>query len=130
MHKRDATMPVILTSSRTDKGTTMKYHMSFFVPLNDKVADYLMLWRKHTIEEREYWLNLQKEAAKEKDFPLAKYCSEQSKEWLKCYRAVCLLIPYYCATPLPGDCPERNTYDFPPELFPYLEEIEMSASAL
>lgn len=102
----------------------------FLTDRNDlsEPSKYLLEKRKEAIAEREYWIALQKEAAKDKDFDLAKFCKGEASEWMKWYRAACWLIPHVCDYPYPGDCPYRDFYEAPEELFPQLCMLENIAS--
>lgn len=122
-------MPVELQGNRTATAKEYGYVKKFYpwflhMTPTDKMIAYLVQERKQAIVNRETWLVIQKEAGKEGNRELAKFCKEEAAEALKWYRAACLLIGWVGHTPLPGDCPTRDPYEWPPELWPYLTHLE------
>lgn len=77
-------------------------------------GDDLLAIRKEQIALRDECLALQKKYGKD-DRELAKYYSNEAREALKVYRAVCMLIPYWVANPS-KDCPVVHRLDWPIEL--------------
>jgi hypothetical protein len=97
--------------------------MSVSPCIGDAAAEYLLTQRKCWLRQNEDMKAFQKLCAQSGDRDGARFFKDEAAYAMKFYRAACLLIPHVAAE-FPGDCVQRDPYDFPPELFPYLVHLE------
>lgn len=88
------------------------------VTWNEEHVAWALNWRKQLREDREECLKAQKEAAKAKDYDLARYWSDVAKQRMTDYRAICLVLGHIGWDELPGDCEWRDYLEWPKELAP------------
>jgi len=94
--------------------TVQKYRLPYGFD-GEAAADRMASLRIRFMRERDEMLTLQKTAAKSGDRETARFFSDEAKDRLKLYRAVCLALPWV-AGDAPGDCLLKDPYDFPIEL--------------
>lgn len=116
------------TSPRDDSKTSVhKWRLSAYLPQDSGMLEALQSLRKRFARERDEMIGLQKECGARGDRDGARFFKEEASDRLKLYRAACLIIPYFDVAPS-GDCPVRDMWGWPPELFPALNMIEALAT--
>lgn len=109
------------------KGEVLKCRIGWTVPLSSETADALLKIRREAIAQREEMLSYQKQCGKSGDREGARFFKEEAADWMKYYRAACLLIPYHTSDH-PGDCKYMREWDWPPDLFDHLDRVMSLAS--
>jgi hypothetical protein len=111
---------IYITPDRRDKGSVTKCKVPEWMTL---CPEKLAAARKAEIVLRDEMLAFQKEAGKNGDRAGAKFFKDEASEYMKRYRAACLLVPHYVAGDYPGDCKYVDAYNWPPDLFGALNAV-------
>ena len=98
-----------------------RYRLSYEF-IGADVADEVNATRIYYARHRDEMLAFQKECGAHGDKEGAKFFKDEARDALRHYRAACLLLPWVSGD-LPGDCPEREPFYFPEELFGALEFV-------
>jgi hypothetical protein len=94
--------------------------------IGEDVANRIAEMRKHFARERDATLVFQKECGARRDSEGARFFKEESRHYMKLYRACCLLLPWV-ANDYPGDCELRDPYEWGEELFDALDYVALTA---
>lgn len=129
MSERPPGVHVVIKSTRNGKDCfgepVWKYVLPKYVSFDLTKVDAM---RRSAIVRRDEWLALQKEFSAKRDVEAAKFCKAEATDALKEYRAACLVLGLLLCEP-PGDCPERQEWDWPVELASWLDRVVMGGEA-
>lgn len=114
-------MPLYWTMPRNgDKESVQKYTLPVFFELCPVKLNSL---RKDAIIGRDQMSAFKDQCMKQRDINGARFFKEEAADYMKEYRAACILLPWY-SQDVGGDCLLRDLYEIGPELFPYLLRAE------
>jgi hypothetical protein len=111
----------IQTSRADDKKQVRKYHIARYMNGYYR-ADAINAQRLRWIAHRNEMLDYQKACAAAGDREGAKFFKGEASEALKLYRSACLVLPYFMVDP-PKDCPYKDEWDWPEELFGHIDLV-------